>query len=227
MTTPDLQDGSALGQLFLNEVASFKGVPYVFGGESPAGFDCSGLVQYAASRVGVNVPRTSEAQWAALPHVDSSNVQPGDLVFFQGAPEEAGPPGHVGIVNSTGTTWSMIDAPFTGVDVRQDTFSIPGQGTGSVIGFARLPGVSGGSTVNTSSSIVGNAAQGILSAFGLTSGTITDILERGALMGVGAVFIVIGLRRLSSIQSSKQKPASKPPSSQAGESEDETAESGS
>lgn len=187
------------GSSFLSVVKSYIGVPYVYGGESPAGFDCSGLVQYAAAQLGISVPRTSEEQWASLPHVSQSQVQPGDLVFFTGA--EGNPsPGHVGIVNSTGNTWSMIDAPYQGVDVQQDTFTIPGQGTMQVVGFARLANVSSGSLSalnDTDSSVAGTIASGALSALGINVSSIADMLERVALIVFGAIILIVGVMKFS------------------------------
>ena len=59
------------------------GKPYVYGATGPDAFDCSGLVQAAWAAAGVSIPRTSEQQWADLPHV--SSPQPGDLVFYTGS----------------------------------------------------------------------------------------------------------------------------------------------
>lgn len=59
---------------------SFKGYPYVYGGTSPAGFDCSGFAQYVYARFGKSIPRTSEEQAAYLARVSSPS--PGDLVFY-------------------------------------------------------------------------------------------------------------------------------------------------
>ena len=63
---------------------------YVTGGNGPNVFDCSGLTQEAWLAAGVAIPRTSEEQYAALPHISYSELQPGDLVYFRGDP-----PGHV------------------------------------------------------------------------------------------------------------------------------------
>jgi hypothetical protein len=128
-------------QAFEAAVQSFLGVPYLFGGTTRAGIDCSGLIMEAAQKVGITIPRTTTAQWAALPHVPVEDVQPGDLVYFTGGDPPS--PGHVGMVDKTGTTFSMIDAPFTGVDVRTDTFTVPGSGDMHVVGFARVPGLTG------------------------------------------------------------------------------------
>jgi len=62
---------------------SVIGSPYVFGAADPAvGFDCSGLTLWAWARAGVSLPHSSTLQHASLPHVDRSELQPGDLVFF-------------------------------------------------------------------------------------------------------------------------------------------------
>ena len=64
----------------------------------PDAFDCSGLVMMAYQAAGVSIPRTSEDQWADLPHV--SSPQPGDLVFFPGSDGTWAAPGHVALVIS-------------------------------------------------------------------------------------------------------------------------------
>ena len=61
---------------------TFLGVPYVWGGTSPSGFDCSGLVQYVYAKLGVNLPRTTWEQVKCGTSVSKGNLQPGDLVFF-------------------------------------------------------------------------------------------------------------------------------------------------
>jgi len=61
---------------------SLVGTPYVWGGASPSGFDCSGFVWYAYNRIGIAIPRTADVQFAAGRPVDG-DPQPGDLVFFQ------------------------------------------------------------------------------------------------------------------------------------------------
>jgi cell wall-associated NlpC family hydrolase len=95
------------------------GTPYLWGGETPGvGFDCSGLTQAAYESVGITIPRTSEEQWTALPHVPLDDLQPGDLVFFDPGEDIPGLPGHVGIYLGND---EMVDAPYTGVDVRIDS----------------------------------------------------------------------------------------------------------
>ena len=58
------------------------GVPYRYGGASPGGFDCSGLVQYSYSRAGISVPRTTGQLWGAAKPVEQHNLKAGDLLFF-------------------------------------------------------------------------------------------------------------------------------------------------
>ena len=93
------------------------GRPYLWGGTGPDAFDCSGLVMEAYAAAGINIPRTSQEQWAWGSQVTSP--QPGDLVFFAGADGTAMSPGHVGIVTGPHT---MIEAYATGYPVRYSQF---------------------------------------------------------------------------------------------------------
>lgn len=128
------------GAEVIADAKRYLGVKYVFGGgpQNPmAGLDCSGLTSRVALDLGIKgFPRTSEEQWAAVGHVSVPN--PGDLVFFVGAPEEAGPPGHVGIVVTPGT---MVDAPHTGTVVSIQNYSEQGSGENKVMGYGQFPGV--------------------------------------------------------------------------------------
>lgn len=60
----------------------YRGYPYVFGGNTPSGFDCSGFVQWVYAQVGITLPRTTFTQWHVGTHVSYDALQPGDLVFF-------------------------------------------------------------------------------------------------------------------------------------------------
>ena len=66
----------------LRAAYSVIGTPYVFGGTSPYGFDCSGFTQYAFARAGISLPRTADVQYYSGRRVPISNLRPGDLVFF-------------------------------------------------------------------------------------------------------------------------------------------------
>jgi cell wall-associated NlpC family hydrolase len=89
----------------------YLGVPYVYGGASPSGFDCSGLVMYVYAQLGISLPHYTVAQWNATEPI--SSPAPGDLVFFNGL-------GHVGIYIGGGR---FVDAPHTGSVVRIDSIA--------------------------------------------------------------------------------------------------------
>jgi peptidoglycan endopeptidase LytE len=103
----------SLGERAVHVAEGYLGVPYRWGGESPSGFDCSGLVQYVFSRLGVMLPRTSYEQYNAGRHITRADLEPGDLVFFDGA-------GHVGIYAGGGR---FIHSPHTGTSVQFGTLS--------------------------------------------------------------------------------------------------------
>jgi peptidoglycan DL-endopeptidase CwlO len=87
---------------------SMLGTPYVWGGSAPGGFDCSGLVMWAYAQVGVSLPHSSYAQFTYGVPVSRDQLQPGDLVFFDGL-------GHVGIYIGGD---QFIHAPHTGDVVK-------------------------------------------------------------------------------------------------------------
>lgn len=91
------------------------GCPYVYGATGPchSGFDCSGLVQAAWASAGVSIPRDTYSQWAGLPHVPLSQLQPGDLIYFAGV-------SHVGMYVGGGY---IIDAPVPGQNVEKVALS--------------------------------------------------------------------------------------------------------
>jgi cell wall-associated NlpC family hydrolase len=95
------QQAAALAQQYL-------GVPYVWGGASPSGFDCSGLVVYVYGQLGVSLPHYTGSLWGSGAHVSRSDLAPGDLVFFYNLD-------HVGIYIGGGV---FIHAPHTGTVVQ-------------------------------------------------------------------------------------------------------------
>jgi cell wall-associated NlpC family hydrolase len=87
--------------IVINTAMKYLGVPYVWGGASPRGFDCSGLVLYCYAKVGIRLPHSSAMQYNYGTHVSRSQLKPGDLVFFYN------PIHHVGIYIGNG---NMINA---------------------------------------------------------------------------------------------------------------------
>jgi cell wall-associated NlpC family hydrolase len=104
----------------------YLGVPYVWGGASPSGFDCSGLVMYVYAQLGISLPHYTVSQWDVTQPISTSEMQPGDLVFFDGL-------GHVGIYIGGG---QFVNAPHTGSVVRIDSLAAWG---GSFVGARRVP----------------------------------------------------------------------------------------
>ena len=126
--------GGAGGTAAVQAAVSQLGVPYVFGGEQPGvGFDCSGLVQWAWAQAGVSIPRTTETQWPALPHVSLNALQPGDLLFYYNLDGD-NQVDHVVMYTGSGPygTDTVIQAPFTGSTVSYSPIFTEG-----LIGAAR------------------------------------------------------------------------------------------
>ena len=97
--------------------ASFQGVPYVYGAESPEAFDCSGFVQYVyAHAAAIDLPRNSTEQWAAGKPIDASAVKPGDIFVFDTV--GSGRPSHVAIfLGGDKMIHAVSEGPKTGVIV--------------------------------------------------------------------------------------------------------------
>jgi cell wall-associated NlpC family hydrolase len=108
-TTPAYVPSSRVGSEAVKIAMQYLGVPYVWAGADPSGFDCSGLVMYVYAQLGVNIPHSSRAQYGYGEAVSRSALEPGDLVFF------GDPIHHVGMYVGDG---QMIHAPYTGVNVR-------------------------------------------------------------------------------------------------------------
>jgi cell wall-associated NlpC family hydrolase len=92
------------------------GKPYQWGAAGPDSFDCSGLTQYVWGKAGVYLDHYTGSQWNQGQHVEASQLQPGDLVFFGSDLH------HVGIYVGNG---NMIEAPHTGANVRVSPYNRP------------------------------------------------------------------------------------------------------
>ena len=111
--------GGDPGQAVLEVAQARIGAPYRYGGSGPDAFDCSGLVSYAYSSVGIRLPRTAAQQYAAVKPVPRKDLEPGDLVFFRVDGKNVG---HVGIYAGDGR---FVDAPQTGGRVRVASLDDP------------------------------------------------------------------------------------------------------
>ena len=108
---------SGKGAQLVQQAAKYLGVKYVYGGTSPSGFDCSGLVQYCMRKLGVSISRTAASQYSHGVAVSKDNLQPGDLVFFS---RGGGRISHVVIYAGNG---QVIHAPRTGKTVCYQSLS--------------------------------------------------------------------------------------------------------
>jgi cell wall-associated NlpC family hydrolase len=109
------------------------GKPYVYGGQGPNGWDCSGLVQGAYLHIGVKLPRTTFDQvHVGNPVYNTSQLQPGDLLFIPGSDGTPEAPGHVGIYLGDNL---LIQAPQTGTVVKISPLA---QWVGSVAAMRRI-----------------------------------------------------------------------------------------
>ncbi|MDH6237823.1 C40 family peptidase [Cryobacterium sp. CG_9.6] len=93
-------------QAVFNKAAEYQGVPYVYGGATPAGFDCSGFIMYVYAQFGVSLPHSSTGQGASGTRISIEDAVPGDLVIM---------PGHDGFYAGNG---NILHAPYTGQNVR-------------------------------------------------------------------------------------------------------------
>ena len=107
------------------------GAPYRYGGTSPRGFDCSGLVYYAYRKAGIHPPRTTTEQYRQSKRVPVSHLQPGDLVFFT---ISQGKLSHVGIYAGDDR---FIHAPSSGKSVAYATLHDP-YWRGRLVGAGRI-----------------------------------------------------------------------------------------
>ncbi|MGH2791598.1 MAG: NlpC/P60 family protein [Actinomycetota bacterium] len=106
---PNISGTNSRAGIAVNAALSQVGKPYQWGAAGPDSYDCSGLTMWAWAQAGVGLPHNSGMQYGSLPHVSTSSLQPGDLLFF-GSPIH-----HVGMYVGSG---QMVEAPYTGASVR-------------------------------------------------------------------------------------------------------------
>ena len=99
--------GNVASTRILKTAAQYKGVPYVFGGTTPNGFDCSGYVQYVFAKHGIRLTRTADTQALEGKYVSKKSLRPGDLVFFTTYEPGAS---HVGIYAGNGQFWNATSS---------------------------------------------------------------------------------------------------------------------
>lgn len=116
----EVSRGTSRVDTILAYAKSFIGVPYVYGGESPKGFDCSGYIQYVFKRFGMDLPRTADEQFYGGNRISSQEAKPGDIVAFKSDGEIS----HTGIyigggrfisaTSSSGVMISSVYGPYWG-----------------------------------------------------------------------------------------------------------------
>ena len=110
------ENTKTVGDLAVDVACDYIGTPYVYGGSSPSGFDCSGFMMYVYNQLDISLPRIADSQRGAGSYVSRDELEPGDLVFFG----SGGYANHVGMYVGDGC---YIHSPQTGSSVRIDSLS--------------------------------------------------------------------------------------------------------
>jgi cell wall-associated NlpC family hydrolase len=118
-STGSTKPTAELGDQAAGHALRMIGKPYRYGGSSPAGFDCSGLVMYTYRQAGLTLPHNTDKQRLAARPIRVAELRRGDLVFFN---QEGKKYGHVGIYVGEG---KFVHAPSSGKSVRSDRLDSP------------------------------------------------------------------------------------------------------
>ena len=147
------------------------GKPYQWGAAGPGSFDCSGLTMAALAQAGITVTHNANAQWQqtkAHP-VAENQLAPGDLVFYAGSDGSLTAPGHVGIYVGNG---EIIDAPYTGANVRFDPLTSISGYVGATDPYAATP--TAGTTAPIPGQLATSAAPAALNQYQSFAQTLAD-----------------------------------------------------
>ena len=117
--TPKSANGAEIGANAAQHALAMRGKPYRYGGYSPQGFDCSGLVHYSYSRAGGQLPRNTNGLWSRSRAISMSDLRPGDLLFFD---QEGKKNSHVGLYVGNRR---FVHAPSSGKQVSTASLSDP------------------------------------------------------------------------------------------------------
>jgi len=118
-STGSTRPTAELGDQAASSALKMIGKPYRYGGSSPSGFDCSGLVMYSYRQAGLALPHNTDKQRVAARPIRVAELRPGDLLFFN---QEGKKYGHVGIYVGGG---KFVHAPSSGKSVRSDRLDSP------------------------------------------------------------------------------------------------------
>ena len=162
-----LESSSTQARTVISWAEEQLGRPYQWGAAGPGRFDCSGLTMDALAQAGITVTHNANAQWRqtkAHP-VAENQLAPGDLVFYAGSDGSLAAPGHVGIYVGNG---EIIDAPYTGANVRFDPLTSISGYVGATDPYVTIPAAGTTVPILASGNLPAAAALNQYQSFGQT-----------------------------------------------------------